>query len=687
MKNLCNQNGGDYMFHKQLWTIIVVSVALYFFLPVTVFGASDEAKVEPKEVQQGGITVQSEQFDYSHYEAVSYVGGDWNPFTIEEIDKGMNGIANIIFTVTKTFSSLVDIGLEQLYGLNIINGLADQIGNVSEDLWKNLKDDFGAILLVLAVLQIFAFYVGQRNSSKAGSATFKLIMIVMVSVIWFSNSGYFLKVLNNWSNEAQSSVMSVGTLIADEKVEEGKELEGSQGILRNKFFELTVFNPYLIMNYGTTNEKTILKDNENRIDNLLSYRKNEAGYKKRSDIAKTEVEDLNNMAMSSSNIPNKVGIAFISLLFVFLLGLPLLAIALVNLILQMLALAIAVILPLSFIISFLPSFANSGWYTLGKLISVFLMKVFVGVLLLFTFLVINITEGIIPTDSIASYMLNVLVTGILMILMIAKRDKIIDFITAGRVASVDGGMAQAQQAYQNIKKPKEKNKEKTNPVSSKNNVNSEVVANRRQMQNRKNERSEQKETSNQDTGTGKRSHNPLKSRNTTERTQQPHNKNSDVVDLASFKESRNNREDQQGENQKASEPMPPSEAKTQSLGTVVNSHSNDNRNKSRNPQRSSKEKNNGTQHRTDKTKEINRKNRNPQQSLKEKEKSTNKKDNRSTKSNAQNQLNRSNRNSQQKEQKKPKQKEKPITKWEANQQVLQNKSKRRSQNPSKEKKT
>src|SRR5699024_7153795 len=155
--------------------------------------------------------------------------------------------------------NLIDVSLANLYSVNIVDGLADKIADISSTLWEVLKDNFGALLLVIAVIQIFAYYVGQRNSSKAGGSALKLMLVIVLGFIWFSNSGFFLKALNSVSNEVQGIVMTAGTFIADEEIEPGNELEGSQAILRNKSFDLIVYKPYLNMNYGTTNEKEILK--------------------------------------------------------------------------------------------------------------------------------------------------------------------------------------------------------------------------------------------------------------------------------------------------------------------------------------------------------------------------------------------------------------------------------------------
>lgn len=437
------------MYYHLLKRIVLLLIVSFLLLPHVV---QAEARVDPKEEEQGGIELDSQRFPYNHYEPITDTSGDWNPFTLESVDKGLNAIASMLFSITKLLANLIDVSLANLYSVNIIDNLANTIDNVSSSLWDNLRDNFGTVLLVIAAIQIFAYYVGQRNSSKAGGATLKLIFVIVLGFVWFSNSSFFLNTLNNISNEVQGIVMSSGTFLADEEIEEGNELEGSQALMRNRVFELLVYKPYLEMNYGSTNEESILANDEDgahRINDLLSLQENEEGLEERETIAKNEVEDLQNMNMSSSNIPSKVGIAMVSIVLAIMMGLPLVIIAMVNILLQVLALIIAVVLPISFIVSFLPSFSNSGTYTLGKLVGVFLMKVFAGLLLLFTFLLMEITETIISTNNVGLYILNVLVTSVLLILMLVKRDKIVEFITAGRVTAVSEGINNASNKASN----------------------------------------------------------------------------------------------------------------------------------------------------------------------------------------------------------------------------------------------
>ncbi|MED4128200.1 CD3337/EF1877 family mobilome membrane protein [Shouchella miscanthi] len=175
---------------------------------------------------------------------------------------------------------------------------------------------------------------------------------------------------------------------------------------------------------------------------MLSLSRTADGLEARENLARDEVEDIGNHAMSQDNVWNSVGVSILSIAFVLLLGIPVLLLALVNLLLELLVLILAIAIPLAFLVSLLPAFANSGWGALQKLLSVFIMKIFVGFLLLLTFVIVVVMDELIPPTTPGMYMLNLILVSVVLFLMILKRDKIIQTISGGRVASVDAGVSQ-----------------------------------------------------------------------------------------------------------------------------------------------------------------------------------------------------------------------------------------------------
>ncbi|MED1380949.1 CD3337/EF1877 family mobilome membrane protein [Bacillus mycoides] len=445
---------------------LIVAMLWLILMPVRVFAEDLDEKVSPRHVESGGVKLESKVYDWSQYEPVTYIKGSLNPFSSEVLDKAFNQAANFLFSLTKMVASLVDTAIDKLYSLSLIDDAADDIAGVSESVYDNLYQSLGVMLVIIAVVQIFYYYSAERSSAKAGRTTLALLAVLVFSTIWFSNASYYTKSMNSLSNEMQGLIMQAGTPLADKEVQKGEEFKGSLAILRNSYFNLVVKKSYLIMNYGTPDEKEISKNDkkdENRINDLLEYTTNEKGYKKREEVAQNEVEKIKNTYMSPSTLTDKVGVAFCSFLFSLILGIPLLVLAFLSPGIQILVLVFALIFGISLLLSLLPHFSHSGWKNFEKVAGLFLAKAFIGLAILFIFVLVQLMERFIPSTTPDMYMLNIIATAASMYVTYKFRDKIIATATGGRITSLDGGAM--KQAYERgIKQPAAKATQLTKQV-------------------------------------------------------------------------------------------------------------------------------------------------------------------------------------------------------------------------------
>ncbi|EAD5509167.1 hypothetical protein EPK55_12185 [Listeria monocytogenes] len=436
---------------KNKWILITVLLCavIFFIFPFNSGIAEDgQNTVDANSIKKGGIELLSKKYDLSHYESLTSTEDEG--MLNSAFVGGMNAIANFFFAITKLIGEVIDTGIGYLYSLDAIKLLSEKIGGISELLWDNLYASFGILFFLVAVLQIFFTVVVKKNGVAAGKKAFMLFLVIGISFIWFSNSSWYLKSINKLSSETQGVIMKAGTAFSadsGQKITKGQELDGSLAVMRNAYFSIVVEKPYLLMNYGTPDKSQILKDDSSRIDRMLSFKMTQAGLESKKKVVESEINDLGNNAMNASNVSNKMGVSFLSMIFAILLGIPLLLIAFLNLLLQVLALGIALLLPISFIVSFIPSFANSGWKTFGKLVGVFLLKALVGMVILFVFLIITIMDTIIPTTNTGMYFLNGIAIAVCIILLIIFRDKMITLVTAGMVSSLDNHITDNSAGY------------------------------------------------------------------------------------------------------------------------------------------------------------------------------------------------------------------------------------------------
>ncbi|SPP27239.1 CD3337/EF1877 family mobilome membrane protein [Brochothrix thermosphacta] len=423
--------------------LIVVLLMCFVMFSHTV-SAKEAVTDEPASVQKGGITLESKRWSYNHYEVLTDYSQEW--FLDKLAAKNVNGLDNFFFSLTKLTAELIDAGIERLYSLDVIKMLSGQVGKIGDVLWDNIWQSMGILFFLIAVMQIFFVFVFKRNGQDALKRALNLFLVLGISVLWFSQSSFYMNALNGLSSETQGVVMKAGTEFTkdyvtdrNETITPGQELDGSLSIMRNAYFNLIVQKPYLLMNYGTP-KKSAIKDYDKRVDKLLSYKQTEKGSEAREEAIEEDVKEYDNLSLSPASLWSNLGIAFISFLFSLLLGIPLLLVAFFNVIISIFVLFIWVAFPLTLALSIIPAFGNMWLTTLMQAIGALLMKAILGLFILFLFLIITISEKVIPITSVGMYFLNTVFVAACIILMIMKRNEFVKLFSAGKVQSLDQKM-------------------------------------------------------------------------------------------------------------------------------------------------------------------------------------------------------------------------------------------------------
>ncbi|WEZ01350.1 transposon conjugation system subunit ConG [Bacillus subtilis] len=445
--------------------ILIVSAIVLLFLTVasavTVFSADGDTTTQPKVEKAGGVELKVKRFPISRYQA--------NNEASDDLIKGaFVGLTNVTFSFAGNIVRVVDAGMDILYNLQPIDEFANSITNVSKTVYKTLKKNFGEALFIFTCAYVVYLFCVRGSVKEAMRRSILFICVMVIGGLWMSNAGYYMKTLNALSVEAQGKLLTAGNglvgIVQDEgnfadssAIEKGKEMEGTVAVMRNLYFDIALMKPFLIVNFGETseakiNEKGDSKDKLSRIDKLLSYKLSKDGEKeKQKHIKDTEIEEYENESMTSGNVFNQLGESFIAIVASIVIGIPFLALAFFNFLLQVVALVIVFFVPFAFILAYVPQLAYSGFVTLGRLGSVYLLKAMLGVIVLFVYVTCFIVDKLIPPNGFGMYLLNVAVLASILWIGFHKRDAIIKFVTAGKVVSVDNNMMENMR--QNIVQP------------------------------------------------------------------------------------------------------------------------------------------------------------------------------------------------------------------------------------------
>ncbi len=407
--------------------------------------------VQPKVEKVGGVELEISRFPLEHYQAHNQAEDGMIKGTIVSLSNVMLGTTQIIVLV-------VDKAMDLFMSAEPIEGFSDAVTDVSKKMYSVLKNSFGEIIFVFMIgFVVYLFLI--RGSFKEGMRRFVLFFMVMiVAGLWVGKAGYWIESLNALSIEAQGKLITVGNKLTDsfsskgdssltmDDVKKGQELKGTTAVLRNFYFNAALKNPYLVTNYGTPNEKTILKKGDgkgglDRIDTLLSFKLTSEGRSaKKEFINDKEVKEYKNQSIAEGSIYAQLGYSFIGMLAAISLGVPFFLIPFLNFLIQIIVLAIAFFLPFAFILSYVPQFAYSGFVSLGRMFALFIMKAMLTLVLVFVYAVCVIVNKTIPPTNLGMYFLNVAALSAILIFAFLKRDKIINFVTAGKVQSVDANL-------------------------------------------------------------------------------------------------------------------------------------------------------------------------------------------------------------------------------------------------------
>lgn len=390
--------------------------------------------------------------------------GFWTLFNGEALVNGIAGFSNILFELTKILFAVFDKAIEILYTMNVLEKMNSVVASLSSNLWLTFKASYLPLIVVLAILVVVRTYFVE--SSKQAFIQFGKIIVVLVAAgIWFSNSGEYLNKMNDYSSVIQADILSTAGKV-DETADiaaGGEWLEDADGkpqkvynegtqelatnMIRNELFRQTVYNPFLLLNYGTTDKEEIQNiydkvDGEQDIPkgNDGTYLLSKEFTELKADEKKRKIEALSkeNTYMTVDKVGYKFIMSLISVLGTIFYGVPITAIAFLNVLLQLMAIVYSYILPIVAILSVFPKFSNGFTSSLINIAKIFIGKGLLGLVVLM-FSLTNLTiDLLIAPSGFVTALLNLGVKITIYILVWKNRGKIVETITRAMVMQKTG---------------------------------------------------------------------------------------------------------------------------------------------------------------------------------------------------------------------------------------------------------
>lgn len=344
------------------------------------------------------------QYRWDNYQIDFYVdtSWDWLPWNwMDRIDNKISsvfyGISDGIWLISVLLSSGTGYIVQQTYSLDFIGDMADDIGKNIQILAgmntgskKFNADGFYTWLLLFIVLIVGGYmaYAGliKRKTTEAVSAAVNMLVIFLLTAAFIAYAPQYIKNINDFSADLSNGVLELGAKL----VMPGNDEMGVKATdkIRNNLFAIQVYKPWLLLQFGTTDETAIESEriaagvDGDRIKSILSVSPVTNFGEDRQTAVKTDIETYKNVNMTVTSVIGRFG----TVLLVFFLNLiiSIFVVIMCGLVIftQLLFIIFALYLPLNFILSMLPTYNGLLKKAVEKLFNTILMRA--GLTLLIT---------------------------------------------------------------------------------------------------------------------------------------------------------------------------------------------------------------------------------------------------------------------------------------------------------------
>ena len=309
------------------------------------------------------------KYPLSNYQLDFYVDNSWSwlPWNwLDGIGKsvqyGLYCITNFVWTISLYLSNATGYVVQQAYKLDFINDMADSIGKSIQTLAGVTENGFsssgfyvGFLLIIILIVGVYTAYTGllKRETSKALHAVINFVVVFIVSASFIAYAPNYIQKINDFSSDISTASLDLGTkIMLPDSQSKGKD---SVDLIRDSLFSIQVEKPWLLLQFGNSDTEEIGTD---RVEALVSASPSDDDGETRENIVKTEIEDNDNDNLTIPQVVNRLGMVFF--LLIFNLGITIFIFLLTGMMLfsQILFIIYAMFLPVSFLLSMIPTYEN-----------------------------------------------------------------------------------------------------------------------------------------------------------------------------------------------------------------------------------------------------------------------------------------------------------------------------------------
>ncbi|TPE20182.1 CD3337/EF1877 family mobilome membrane protein [Clostridium perfringens] len=377
------------VFRNLSWITVLIVITILFFIYISESVVYAEGLVD-ETINSNNIysmyPLRNYQLDFYVDNSWGWLPWNWTDGIGKSVQYGLYCITNFIWIISLYLSNATGYVVQEAYKLDFINDMADSIGKsmqtiagINQSGISNSGFYIGFLLLFVLILGIYVAYTGliKKESTKAINSVINFVVIFIISASFIAYAPDYIKKVNEFSSDISTAALNLGTkIVTSNSNSEGKD---SINLIRDNLFSIQVQQPWMLLQYENSNIEEVGRD---RVESLLSTNPSEDDGKKREEIVKTEIEEKHNNNLTITEVMSRLGKVFF--LFIFNIGITIFVFLLVSMMIfsQILFIIFAIFLPLSFLLSMIPSYESIGRQAVVKLFNTIMMRA--GITLIIT---------------------------------------------------------------------------------------------------------------------------------------------------------------------------------------------------------------------------------------------------------------------------------------------------------------
>ena len=322
---------------------------------------------------------------YSKYSVVNYqldhvIEVSWIPTQFLEnavLGNAVFWFTNNIWWMDVMLSSGTGYVVQEAFELDFVSSMAEDVGKNIQTLAGLSKsgispDGFyaGFLLLVVLAVGIYAAYTGlfRRETSKAVGAVVNMLLVFLLSAGFIVYAPDYIKNINEFSSDVSGAVLDLGAQLVMSE-DDGSE-GGAVDRVRNLLFNIQVYKPWLLLQFGTTDEAAIGTE---RIEKILSLNP-VAQASERREAVKADAETYENTNVTTSSVGSRLGTVLVIVVLNLIISLFVFMMAAFMILSQLLFIIFAMFLPISFVLSMFPTYNGMAKKALLKVFNTIMMR-------------------------------------------------------------------------------------------------------------------------------------------------------------------------------------------------------------------------------------------------------------------------------------------------------------------------